>query len=67
MAFERKPAAGFFDTSEEIAVTKQVVQEFRPTTVEEIEGRKRKDVEEMLRKQARQGESIRVLWAHENG
>mmetsp|Transcript_7123 Transcript_7123/g.12265 ORF Transcript_7123/g.12265 Transcript_7123/m.12265 type:complete len:828 (-) Transcript_7123:440-2923(-) len=48
VAFERKPAPGFYDVSEELSVTKELAQEFRPITLEELEGRRRKDVEEEL-------------------
>lgn len=41
VAFERKPAPGFYDTTEEVAATKNITQEFRPMTIEELEGRKR--------------------------
>mmetsp|Transcript_14021 Transcript_14021/g.37873 ORF Transcript_14021/g.37873 Transcript_14021/m.37873 type:complete len:825 (-) Transcript_14021:211-2685(-) len=50
VAFERKPAAGFFETAEEEARSKALQQEFRPTTVEEIEGKRRQDIEEALMK-----------------
>lgn len=42
MAFEKKPAPGFYDTGAENAMTKDMQQEFRPTTVEEMEGKRRK-------------------------
>ena len=42
VAFEHKPATGFFDTGEEQRRTKEVGQEFRPATLEEMEGRRRK-------------------------
>ncbi|GAX75409.1 hypothetical protein CEUSTIGMA_g2853.t1 [Chlamydomonas eustigma] len=48
VAFEKKPAAGFFDTNEEDQVTKEIQQEFRPVTVEELEGKRRKDIEDAL-------------------
>ncbi|KAL6764025.1 pre-mRNA splicing factor component-domain-containing protein [Haematococcus lacustris] len=48
VAFEKKPASGFFDTAEEQARSKEIQQEFRPVTVEELEGRRRKDIEEQL-------------------
>lgn len=51
VAFEKKPAPGFFDTGEEVARAKQMGREFRPVTVEELEGRRRKDIEEALVKQ----------------
>ena len=42
VAFEHRPAAGFFDTGEEAARTKEIGKEFRPVTLEEMEGRRRK-------------------------
>ena len=42
VAFEKKPAPGFYDTGSETAMTKDMQQEFRPTTVEEMEGKRRK-------------------------
>jgi hypothetical protein len=42
VAFEKKPAPGFYDTGAENAMTKDMQQEFRPTTVEEMEGKRRK-------------------------
>jgi hypothetical protein len=42
VAFERKPVPGFYDTGEEARATKEMQQEFRPTTVEEMEGKRRK-------------------------
>ena len=42
VAFEKKPAMGFFDTSGEQERTKEIGQEFRPTTLEDMEGRRRK-------------------------
>ena len=42
MAFEHKPATGFYDTGEEEQLTKEIGQEFRPATLEEMEGRRRK-------------------------
>eukprot|EP00798_Chlamydomonas_sp_ICE-L_P017404 gene17404-23704_t len=50
VAFEKKPAAGFFDTNEEVNRSKELQIEFRPITVEEIEGKRRKDVEENMMK-----------------
>ncbi|KXZ44260.1 hypothetical protein GPECTOR_70g491 [Gonium pectorale] len=46
--FELKPQAGFYNTEEEDQVTRSMQQEFRPVTVEELEGRRRKDIEEAL-------------------
>uniref|UniRef100_A0A7S0WNZ6 Uncharacterized protein n=1 Tax=Chlamydomonas leiostraca TaxID=1034604 RepID=A0A7S0WNZ6_9CHLO len=48
VAFEKKPASGFFDTSDEQMRSKELQQEFRPVTVEELEGRRRRDIEEQL-------------------
>lgn len=42
VAFERKPVPGFYDTGEEARQTREMQQEFRPTTVEEMEGKRRK-------------------------
>lgn len=42
VAFERKPAQGFYDVEEERQMTKDIGKEFRPITLEEMEGRKRK-------------------------
>lgn len=41
VAFEKKPAIGFFDTAEENQRSKEVGQEFRPQTLEQLEGRRR--------------------------
>ena len=40
VAFEQRPAPGFYDTASEQATTREVGREFRPTTVEEIEGKR---------------------------
>ncbi|KAG1672528.1 hypothetical protein FOA52_002837 [Chlamydomonas sp. UWO 241] len=48
VAFERTPAAGFFDTGEELQATRELQVEFRPVTVEELEGKRRKDIEAAL-------------------
>lgn len=42
VAFEKKPAPGFYDTGEETEATKSLRQEFRPVTIEEMEGKRRK-------------------------
>ena len=42
VAFEKRPAAGFFDTGAEQDMTKEMGKEFRPVTLEEMEGRRRK-------------------------
>lgn len=41
VAFEKKPAIGFFDTAEENQRSKEVGEEFRPQTLEQLEGRRR--------------------------
>lgn len=48
VAFEKKPAPGFFDTGNEEQLTREMQQEFRPVTVDELEGKRRKDIEEAL-------------------
>ena len=42
VAFEKKPAMGFFETGAEEDRTKEIGREFRPTTLEDMEGRRRK-------------------------
>jgi len=42
VAFEKKPTAGFYDVGEERQTTKEMGQEFRPVTLEEMEGKRRK-------------------------
>ncbi len=42
VAFEKAPAQGFYDTLAEKEVTKELGKEFRPLTLEEMEGRRRK-------------------------
>ena len=42
VAFEKKPAMGFFDTGAEQDRSKEIGKEFRPTTLENMEGRRRK-------------------------
>ena len=42
VAFERRPAQGFYDVGEEREMTKEMGKEFRPVTLEEMEGRRRK-------------------------
>ncbi|KAL4447677.1 hypothetical protein ABPG75_004896 [Micractinium tetrahymenae] len=49
--FEVQPAAGFYDISEEAQATKEMREEFRPITIEELEGKKRRDIEAGLLKQ----------------
>jgi pre-mRNA-splicing factor CDC5/CEF1 len=50
VAFERRPAAGFFDVAEEDKITREIQEHFRPVTKEELEGKKRKDIEADLMK-----------------
>lgn len=42
VAFENAPAPGFYDTSGEKDTTKELARQFRPTTLEELEGGKRR-------------------------
>lgn len=42
VAFEKKPVPGFYDVGEEQQTTKLMGQEFRPVTLEEMEGKRRK-------------------------
>ena len=42
VAFEKRPALGFYDVGEEQQLTKEMGQEFRPVTLEEMEGKRRK-------------------------
>ena len=53
LRFERKPAPGFYDTTEERTAQPDPFDEknFKPTTVEEMEGPRKKDLEEKLRAQ----------------
>ncbi|GBF97104.1 hypothetical protein Rsub_10115 [Raphidocelis subcapitata] len=46
--FEKKPAPGFYDTAEEAVAAKGLREEFRPVTIEEMEGKRRRDIEEGL-------------------
>ncbi|KAK2075652.1 hypothetical protein QBZ16_001760 [Prototheca wickerhamii] len=58
--FERRPAAGFYDTRDEAGRTAEMREEFRPVTVDELEGRKRKDIErELIKQDARAGPAKR--------
>lgn len=50
VAFEKKPAPGFYETGAEVRTAAEMQQEFRPTTVEEMEGKRRKDIEAALMK-----------------
>eukprot|EP01023_Acetabularia_acetabulum_P051027 TRINITY_DN5593_c0_g2_i1.p1 TRINITY_DN5593_c0_g2~~TRINITY_DN5593_c0_g2_i1.p1 ORF type:complete len:708 (-),score=168.66 TRINITY_DN5593_c0_g2_i1:325-2133(-) len=49
--FEQKPPPGFYDTATEIDKTKSMQQQFRPSTLEQLEGKRRKDLEAQLIKQ----------------
>mmetsp|Transcript_24535 Transcript_24535/g.68288 ORF Transcript_24535/g.68288 Transcript_24535/m.68288 type:complete len:718 (+) Transcript_24535:87-2240(+) len=51
VAFEKKAPHGFYDTSGEHMMSKEMGKEFRPVTLEELEGKRRKDIEENLQKQ----------------
>ncbi len=42
VAFEKVPAQGFYDTAAEKEMAKELGKEFRPLTLEEMEGRRRK-------------------------
>ena len=44
VAFENAPAPGFYDTGAEKDATREVARQFRPTTLEELEGGKRRKV-----------------------
>lgn len=44
----RLVARSFFDTAEEEQRTREMQQEFRPVTIEELEGKRRKDIEDAL-------------------
>merc|ERR1712187_833135 len=48
--FERKPPKGLANISEEKEQTRNILKEFKRTTIEEIEGKKRKVIEAALRK-----------------
>ncbi|KAK9818201.1 hypothetical protein WJX72_008746 [[Myrmecia] bisecta] len=48
VAFEKKPAMGFYDTGEEAQTSKEIGKEFKPVTLEELEGKRRKDIENAL-------------------
>ncbi|KAK9842456.1 hypothetical protein WJX81_000971 [Elliptochloris bilobata] len=51
VAFENAPAPGFYDTGAEKVMTKEVARQFRPTTLEELEGgKRRKEIEATLMK-----------------
>ncbi|GFR40753.1 hypothetical protein Agub_g1364 [Astrephomene gubernaculifera] len=61
VAFELKPQAGFYSTEEEDRITRSMQQEFRPVTVEELEGRRRKDIEAALIKQDMKRQKLNEL------
>eukprot|EP00884_Botryococcus_braunii_P005744 jgi/Botrbrau1/15170/Bobra.0149s0035.1 len=50
VAFEKKPTIGFYDTAAEQERTKEVGKDFKPVTLEEMEGKRRKDIEAALMK-----------------
>lgn len=56
--FERRPAAGFFDVSEEDKITREMREEFRPVTKDELEGRRRADIEAELIKRDMQKQKM---------
>lgn len=56
--FERRPAPGFYDVSEENKLTRELREEFRPVTKEELEGKKRKDIEAELVKRDMQRQKM---------
>ena len=41
VAFEKRPAPGFYDVANENDRTKEVGRQFRPVTLEEMEGKRR--------------------------
>jgi pre-mRNA-splicing factor CDC5/CEF1 len=49
VAFERKPVEGFYDTSLEKVRSRIIGNEFQPHTMEEVEGKKRREIEGALR------------------
>jgi len=60
VAFEKKPQAGFHDTRDEVALTREVGKQFRPATVEQIEGRKDRLVSEELMKKDEQHSKLQM-------
>lgn len=56
--FERRPAPGFYDVSEENKLTRELREEFRPVTKEELEGKRRKDIEAELVKRDMQRQKM---------
>ncbi len=58
--FEKKPAPGFYDVSEERAAQPDPFDEetFKPSTIEQMEGPRKKDVEEVLMRQDIQRQRI---------
>jgi len=46
--FEHRPAPGFYDVEQEEHMTREMREEFRPVTKEELEGQKRTDIEAEL-------------------
>ena len=60
VAFEKRPAPGFYDVGEEQQMTKEMGQEFRPVTLEEMEGKRRKVAPAILELFKMQGHDIDV-------
>eukprot|EP00873_Tetraselmis_striata_P039413 jgi/Tetstr1/459677/TSEL_005032.t1 len=50
VAFEKRAPQGFYDTGDEAVMSKELGKDFRPVTMEEMEGKRRKDIEENLQK-----------------
>ena len=51
VAFERKPAPGFYDTSEEVQRTREIQEDFRPVRKGDLERPKRKEIDAERAKQ----------------
>jgi len=62
VAFENAPAPGFYDTGAEQQTTREVARVFRPTTLEELEGGKRRKARRPA--PGPHGSSQAVLCAH---
>lgn len=50
VVLERKPAPGFYDVAEEDLKTKELQQEFRPMTKDEVMGRRQRDIQAEIMK-----------------
>mmetsp|Transcript_7720 Transcript_7720/g.25602 ORF Transcript_7720/g.25602 Transcript_7720/m.25602 type:complete len:783 (-) Transcript_7720:84-2432(-) len=62
--FEKRPAPGFYDTSSERQVADPMAeQNFKPVTVEDMEGKRRDDIEEALMK--RDSKRQKILERHD--